>query len=129
MMDKALMALAAAAAIAAAAAVGVVSIAFAVYLGASPWVGPAWAAAIVAGLMILIVAVAGLMVRGRSAGGRRREADEPDASMVQKMMAMAKERPILAAGVALGAGVYAIRNPKLIAALVAAFMEGRQSTR
>lgn len=128
MMDKALMALAAAAAIAAAAAVGVVAIAFAVYLGASPWVGPAWAAAIVAVLMILIVAIAGLMVRGRASGGRR-QADEPDASMVQKIVAMAKERPILAAGVALGAGVYAIRNPKLIAALAAAFMEGRQSTR
>lgn len=128
MMDKALMALAAAAAIAAAAAVGVVSIAFAVYLGASPWVGPAWAATIVAGLMILIVVVAGLMVRGRTSGGRRRE-DEPDASMVQKIMAMAKDRPILAAGIALGAGVYAIRNPKLIAALAAAFMEGRQSAR
>jgi uncharacterized membrane protein len=129
MMDKALMGLAAAAAIAAAAAVGVVAIAFAVYAGSLPWVGPAWAATIVAVLMILIVVVAGLMVRGRASGGRRHKADEPDASMVQKIMAMAKERPILAAGVALGAGVYAIRNPKLIAALAAAFMEGRQSTR
>jgi len=128
MMDKALMALAAAAAIAAAAAVGVVSIAFAIYLGASPWVGPAWAATIVAALMILIVVIAGLMVRGRASGGRHK-ADEPDASMVQKIVAMARERPILATGIALGAGVYAIRNPKLIAALVAAFMEGRQSTR
>jgi len=128
MMDKALMALAAAAAIAAAAAVGVVSIAFAIYLGASPWVGPAWAATIVAVLMILIVVVAGLMARGRASGGRRK-ADEPDASMLQKIVEMAKERPILATGIALGAGVYAIRNPKLLAALVAAFMEGRQSAR
>jgi len=29
--------------------------------------------------------------------------------------------------VALGAGVYALRNPKLVAAVVAAFMEGRNS--
>jgi len=125
------MALAAAAAIAAAAVVSVVAVAFALYAGLAPWVGAAWAAAIVAAVMALVIVCLALMVRSRVPGHRPRHApaDEPDASMVQKIVGMARERPLLAAGLALGAGVFALRNPKLIAVVMAAFMEGRQSTR
>ena len=126
------MAIAAAAAITAAAAVSVVAIAFAIFAGLGPWIGSAGAAAVVAAVMALLVTVFALSVRGRIPGGRprhRQSADEPDASMVQKMVEMAKERPLIATGIAVGAGIYAIRNPKLIAALAAAFMEGRSSAR
>jgi uncharacterized membrane protein len=126
-MDRALMALAAAAAIAAAAAVSVAAAAFALYAAFTPLVGPAWAAAIVAAVAAVLVLVFGLLAKARADGGLRRREAAPDASLVQKAVEMAKEHPILAAGVALGAGVYAIRNPKLVAAVVAAFMEGRNS--
>lgn len=122
------MAVAAAAAIAAAAAVSVAAAAFALYAAFVPLVGPAWAAAIVAAVAAVLVLIAGLLARARAEGGhRRRREAAPDASLVQKVVEMAKEHPILATGVALGAGVYAIRNPKLVAAVVAAFMEGRNS--
>ena len=42
---------------------------------------------------------------------------------------MAKEHPLLAVGAALGVGVYAIRNPQLVAAVVTAFMAGKDEAR
>jgi hypothetical protein len=130
-MDKALMALAAAAAVAAAAAIGVAAAAFALFAWVSPWVGPAWAGVIVAGVAFLLVLIGGLLARGRgpSLPFRRQAEDLSEISLVQKAVEMAKERPLIAAAVALGAGVYVVRNPKLVAAVLAAFMEGRQSAK
>ena len=121
------MAVAAAAAIAAAAAVSVASAAFALFAAMTPLVGAAWAAAIVAAVFAVIVLIAGLIARSRAGGHDRRHEAAPDASLVQKVVEMARDHPLLATGVALGAGVYALRNPKLVAAVVAAFMEGRNS--
>jgi hypothetical protein len=126
-MDRALMAVAAAAAIAAAAAVSVAAAAFALYAAMTPLVGPAWAAAIVAAVAAVLVLIAGLVARSRADGDHRRHDAGPDASMVQRLVEMARDHPMIATGVALGAGVYALRNPKLVAAVVAAFMEGRNS--
>ena len=132
MMDKALMAVAAAAALAAAAVIGVAAAAFALYAGLHPWVGPAWAAAIVAAAMALLILIGALMIRGRASGGRsrrRRDEPEPDASLVQKAVEMARAHPLLAVGAAVGVGVYAIRNPQLVAAVVTAFMAGRDEAK
>ncbi len=123
MMDRALRILAAAAAITAAAAIGVVSVALAIYAGALPFTGPAWAAAIVAAVMAL-VAVGGVLAFRPRKTARREE--EVDASLLEKMMDLAGEHPLLAVGAAIGAGIYAVRNPKLAAALLAAFMAGRR---
>ena len=131
MIDKALMAVAAAAALAAAAVIGVFAVAFARYAGLSPWVGPAWAAAIVAAVMALAIFIAALSMRGAASGGRsrRRHEEEPDPTLIQKVVEMAKEHPLLAVGAAVGVGVYAIRNPQLVAAVVTAFMAGKDEAR
>lgn len=121
------MAVAAAAAIAAAAAGSVAAAAFALFAALVPQVGPAWAAAIVAASAAMLVLIAGLIARARVSDRQRRREAEPDASLIQKMVELARAHPVLATGVALGAGVYALRNPKLVAAVVAAFMEGRNS--
>ena len=121
------MAVAAAAAIAAAAAGSVAAAAFALFAALVPQVGPAWAAAIVAASAALLVLIAGLIVRARAVGRMHRRQAEPDASLIQKLVELARAHPVIATGVALGAGVYALRNPKLVAAVVAAFMEGRNS--
>lgn len=125
------MALAAGAAIAAAAAVSVVSAAFALYALVMPWTGSAGAGAIVAAVAALVVAVAGVMAKNRAEARRHHRGPargaEPDASMVSKIIDIAKERPMLAAGAALAAGVYAIRHPALIAAVLGAVMENRSS--
>lgn len=125
------MAVAAAAALAAAAAIGVIAAAFALFAGFSVLVGTAWAAAIVAAVAALSVFAAGLLLRARAGGPRRRRRDEPepDASFIQKAVELAKEHPLLAVGAAVGAGVYAIRNPQLVAAVVTAFMAGREEQR
>ncbi len=125
-MDRALTALAAAAAIAAAAAVGVVSAAFALYALIAPWLGPAGAAAVVAAVAALLVGVCGTLAK-RKAQGRKpvTGAPEADPGIVQKIIEVAKERPMLAAGAAVAAGVYAIRHPALVAAVIGAVMQNR----
>ena len=121
------MAVAAAAAIAAAAAVSVAAAAFALFAALSPLVGEAWAAAIVAAVAAVLVLIAALAARAQASGRERRREATPDASLVQKAVELAREHPLIATGVAVGAGVYALKNPKMVAAVVAAFMEGRNS--
>lgn len=126
MIDKALTAIAGAAALATAAAVGVVAGAFALFFGFSVLVGPALAAAIVAGAALLFVLVAVFMVRGRrSMPVRRRDEPANDPSLVSKAVELARDHPLLAVGAAVGAGIYAMRNPQLVAAVVTAFMAGK----
>ena len=38
-------------------------------------------------------------------------------------MGVVRDRPLLAAGAAVAAGIYALRNPQLVAAVVRAFMD------
>lgn len=120
------MALAAAAAIAAAAAVSVFSAAFALYALIMPWLGPAGAGAVVAAVAAVVVGGAGVLAK-RKAQGRKMAtgAPEADPSIVQKIIDIAKDRPMLAAGAAVAAGVYAIRHPALVAAVIGAVMENR----
>ena len=119
------MALAAAAAIAAAAAVSVVSAAFALYALLEPALGSAGAGAAVAAVFAAIVAVAGVLARRRAEGHAPPQRGEADSGLVGKVMEIAKERPMLAVGAAIAAGVYAIRHPSLAAAIIGAVMESR----
>lgn len=129
--EKTLMTLAAAAAIAAAAAVGVFAAAFALYAVVQTYLGPAGAAAVVAAVAALIVAVAGL-VAARKADQRQapRQGSAPDTfGFAEKVVEIVKDRPLLSIGAALAAGVFALKNPTLTAAVAKAFMETRQPPR
>lgn len=127
MMERTLMALAAAAAIAAAAAVGVVALAFALYAAMLPLVGPAWSACIVAAAAALLVALAALLAARKAEGDHRKHAASaaasPDPSLVDTILHLVRERPLIASGAAVAAGIYALRNPQLIAAVLRAFMD------
>lgn len=124
MMERTLMAVAAAAAIAAAAAAGVFSAFFALFAFLEPYVGTAGAAAIIAGVSALAVALAGFVAARKAEGDRKVSATEaPDASMVEMILAVVRDRPLLSAGAAVAAGIYALRNPQLVAAVVRAFMD------
>ncbi len=127
MMERTLMALAAAAAIAAAAAVGVVALAFALYAAMLPLVGPAWAACIVAAAAALLVALAAVIAARKAEGDHHRRAQAaaapPDAGLVDVVINLVRERPLIASGAAVAAGIYALRNPQLIAAVLRAFMD------
>lgn len=124
MMERTLMAVAAGAAIAAAAAAGVFSAFFALFAFLEPMVGTAGAAAIIAGCSALVIAVAGFLAARRAEGDRRTAAaSPPDASLIEMIMTVVRDRPLLSAGAAVAAGIYALRNPQLVAAVVRAFMD------
>ncbi len=130
MMERTLMALAAGAAIAAAAAVGVFSAFFALFGFIQPYVGTPGAAAIISGVSALVVAIAGFAAARKVDGDRRARAaaPPPEASLIESIMGIVRERPLLAAGAAVAAGIYALRNPQLVAAVVRAFMDKPAAT-
>ena len=129
--EKTLMTLAAAAAIAAAAAVGVFAAAFALYAVVQSYLGPAGAAAVVAAVAALIVAIAGL-IAARKVEHRRPlgYSATPDTfGLTEKIVGIVRARPILSIGAGLAAGIFALKNPILTAAVFKAFMEPRPPPR
>jgi len=127
------MTLAAAAAIAAAAAVSVFAAAFALYAVLEALIGSAGAAAVVAAVAALIVGIAGLLA-ARKAEGRHspRPGNAPPQDsfdFTSRIVEIVKDRPLLSIGAALAAGVFALKNPTLTAAVAKAFMETRQPPR
>lgn len=130
--EKTLMTLAAAAAIAAAAAVGVVSAAFAVYAVLVPLVTPAGAAAIVAAVAALIVAVAGMVAARKVESSRNSHHNAPPEAgfdMTAKVVEIVRDRPIMSIGIGLAAGIFALKNPTLTAAVAKAFLDPKPPQR
>jgi hypothetical protein len=119
---KALSILAAIAAMAAAAAVCVVAAAFALYALARYYVGPASAAAVVAVLAALLALGLALMLT-RKARPRPLKAEEK--STTTRLIELARERPVIAAGAAVAAALVLARNPKILTTVLAAAMAGR----
>lgn len=121
MILQRLFALAAAvAAVAAAVAVCVAAAAFALYALARLWLTPAGAGALVA------LAFAALAAAVAYAATRRLPPPEPvdDASLVERLVQMAKARPLVAAGAAAAVVTVLIRNPSVLSAIVSAVMAG-----
>lgn len=129
--EKTLMTLAAAAAIAAAAAVSVVSAAFALYAVLVPLVTPAGAAAIVAAVAALIVAVAGMIAARKVEGHRSHNQAPPQGGfdMTGRIVEIVRDRPIMSIGIGLAAGIFALKNPTLTAAVAKAFLDPKPPQR
>lgn len=117
---------AALAAVAAAAAVCVVAASFAVYALAREFIGPAGGAAVVAAVFALIAVVVA-WIATRKAAPKAGAAPPPPASPIDKVVAIAKERPLLALGAAAVAATVMIRNPAMVTALVSAFLAGNST--
>lgn len=119
-------------AVAAAAVVCVVAASFAVYAAARTWVGPAWAAAVVVGVFALLaLALAALATRKAAPPKPKPGAAVDDASLTERLIVLAKERPLIALGAAAAASAAAVtvlvRNPALVTALFSAFVAGSAS--
>lgn len=128
MIFEATVTLAAAAAIAAAAGVAVVAAAFALFALLEPVTGPAGGRRHRGG---------GRGFRRRPGGPRRRRAGRDsrrrqneyaaqaaaDPGLIAKLFELAKQRPFVAAGAAAAVGVFALRNPALVAAVIKAFFD------
>ena len=113
------------AAVAAAAAVVVVAASFAVYALAKPYLGEAGAAAVVAGVFALVAVIVAWIATRKVKPKARPKAD--DQSGLDRLIVMAKERPLIALGAAAAAVTVLVRNPAIITALVSAFVAGSAS--
>lgn len=111
-----------AAVLAAAAGTAVVAAAFALYALLEPNLGAPGAGAIVAACAALLVAGIGLWLNFKNHTPHR---PAPEPSLAEKLTAFAQDRPLIAAGGALAAGLIALKNPKLAAGLASAFMAGK----
>lgn len=124
-LRRVLLLLAAAAALVAAVGVITIAIAFAIYAAFESMMGRAFAAAATAAVFAVAIGltalVLGLMAQ---AGQRARAARRSDASLSDRIMDLVREKPFAAAGIAAAAGLVAIRNPRIIGAVLGAFLEG-----
>ena len=109
----------------ASAAVMVVAGATALYGVLKPYLGgPGAAAAIVLAAGLLMMAVGMLLERRLLHPGQGRKAGpETEQDLLQKLMGMAQDKPLIAVGALIGAIFLAIRNPALTAVVVKAFLD------
>jgi len=121
-IKKAVLAVAALAFMAAAIVAAVAAATFALYALLRPELGPPLAAAVVALVFAVIAAVVALVLTRRARGPRH---DEAEPSLMERVMGMARERPVLAAGGALAAALIALKNPQVVASIVSAVLAAR----
>lgn len=106
--------------LAVAAGVLVIALALALYGLLQPRLGGPGAAACLALGAAVLLAVVGFsmdrcLFKAKPKGG--------DQDLLQKLIAMAQERPLIAVGALIGAIFLAIRNPALVAVLAKAFLD------
>jgi hypothetical protein len=66
------------------------------------------------------------MPRGRN---RRRAGTGTPAGVAEDLMELVRDKPIASAGVALAAGIMAMRNPRVIGEIARAFFQNRRPSR
>ncbi|MBL8771610.1 MAG: hypothetical protein JNK30_09535 [Phenylobacterium sp.] len=117
---------AAVSAVAVAAGVVVVAAAYGVFALARIWLIPAGAAAVTAALFAAVaVTVAWIAARPVTPPKRKAVAAEDEqAGLVDRVILLARERPLIALGAAAAAAVVLVRNPAVVSAIVTAFMAG-----
>jgi len=126
-LRRVLLLVAAVAALMTATGVITIAIAFAVYAAFEPMIGRAYAAAATAGIFAALIGLAALILVMMAEGRRRRRAQtasRPDAGLMDQILGLAREKPFAAAGIAAAAGLMAMRNPRMIGAVLGAFLEG-----
>lgn len=122
-LQRVLFVIAGAAALATAAAVGVVAAACALYAFLALYVTPALDYAILTGTVALIFLIVGLVVVAKA-----RFKTKP-ASLGERLADFVREKPVAAAAAGLAAAFFAARNPKMLMALVLAFLEPKAGKR
>ncbi|HEX8234296.1 MAG TPA: hypothetical protein VF559_13235 [Caulobacteraceae bacterium] len=105
--------------VATAAVIILVALAFALYSVLKPNLGPAGASAAVAGVFAAVLLVAGLIMLARSRSHHEPQREE---GVMDKAIAFAREKPLIAGGAALVASFIALRNPGMLATLAMGLM-------
>jgi hypothetical protein len=110
----------------------VIAAAFAIYSFSRPWIGEAYASGLVAVLFALValaLAFGDALARACAKPWRPEPAPEPP-NLTERLIEMARGRPIAATGIAIAAAaVMAIRNPAVIGVIARAFLDGQNSSR
>jgi cobalamin synthase len=114
---------AAIAALAAAAVVVIVALSFALYAAVRDIVGPAWAAASVAGVAAVIALILALVLTRKARPPKPVPGD--DQNLTSKLIDLARERPLVAAGAVAAAATVVIRNPRILMAVITALFASR----
>lgn len=118
---------AAVAAIAAAAGLCVVSLGYALYALLAESLSPPAAAASVALAAAIIAGLGGwLLFRAKRGHGEPKGGAE---GLMERLVDAARDRPLVAAAVAVGAGLVFLRNPALVSLLAAGVAERRRDRR
>ena len=112
------------AALAAAAGVCMVAAAYALFAVVRVYLGPAGGAAVVAGAAAL-VAILLAVVLLRKANPPQHAAHVEEQSFTSRLIDLARDKPLLATGVAAAAGLMLMRNPKLMTTIVTAAMASK----
>ena len=122
MIRRAVFTLVAAFMLATGGAVLVVALSFAAYQALKIYahMDPAAAGATLAGIIAVVLIVAGLVMARKAAPPRT-----PELSPLDRALEALKERPIISAVAALAAMVIAVRNPSVVATVVASFLGPR----
>ena len=123
MFKKVLAMMAGVAAIFAAAIVVVVALSFALYAALRDLIGPAWAAAAVAGAFALVAVIVAFVLT-RKAKPKPVKGDEQN--LTGRLVELARERPLVAAGAMAAAVAVVIKNPRILTAVATAAMASRR---
>jgi hypothetical protein len=134
MLQRFLMAMAAAGAMAAAAAVVVIAAAFGVYALLEPLLGAAGAAGALALIVAILIGLAGWLAasmasRPRRSRKGRNEGEREAMGLVERLMDLVGDKPLAAAGVAAAAAVMALRNPVVISAILTTLIDAISANR
>lgn len=120
---KVLSMMAAVAAMAAAAVVVVIALSFALYAALRDVIGPAWAAAAVAGVFALLAVVLALLLTRKA---KPKPVKGDDQNLTSRLIELARERPLVAAGAMAAAVAVVVRNPRILTAIATAAMASRK---
>jgi uncharacterized membrane protein len=115
--------MAAVAAIAAAAVVVVIALSFALYAGLRDLIGPAWAAAAVAGVFAVLGLILALLLTRKA---RPKPVKGDQQNLTSRLVELARERPLVAAGAMAAAVAVVIRNPRILTAIATAALASRK---
>jgi predicted permease len=99
-----------------------VALAFALYAVAREYIGPAGAAAAVAGVAALLALIVAFAVTRKA---RPKPLKDTDQNTTTRLIELARERPLVAAGAMAAAVVVLIRNPGILTTVLSAAIAGR----
>ena len=115
--------IAAVAALATAAVVVVIALSFALYAALRDVIGPAWAATAVAGAFALLALILAFILT-RKAKPKPVKGDTQN--LTSRLVELARERPLVAAGAMAAAVAVVIRNPRILTAVITAAFASRK---